>query len=77
VAARGWTDEELAHLAPMRRAAFVGNPAQVGAALRQLASTYSLDELVINTWAYDPAVRRRSYELLAAEFELPRWPTPA
>ena len=29
-----------------------------------------LDEIVINTWAHDPAVRRRSYALLAAEFGL-------
>ena len=29
-----------------------------------------LDELVVNTWAHDPAVRRRSYALLAREFGL-------
>ena len=31
---------------------------------------WSLDELVILTWAWDPLVQRRSYELLAQAFEL-------
>ncbi|MCK7493788.1 MAG: hypothetical protein MZW92_22500 [Comamonadaceae bacterium] len=30
----------------------------------------ALDELVVNTWAHDQAVRRRSYALLAQEFGL-------
>jgi hypothetical protein len=29
-----------------------------------------LDELVVNTWAHEPAVRRHSYALLAREFDL-------
>ena len=29
-----------------------------------------LDELVVNTWAHEPAARRRSYALLAREFGL-------
>jgi hypothetical protein len=33
--------------------------------LRALAQTLGLKELVINTWAHDPQVRRRSYALLA------------
>jgi luciferase family oxidoreductase group 1 len=70
IAARGFSEAELAMLAPMRSKAFVGSPATVGAKIRQLASDYGLDELVINTWAHDPAVRRRSYALLAAEFGL-------
>jgi hypothetical protein len=27
-----------------------------------------MDEIVVNTWAHDPAVRRRSYALLAEWF---------
>jgi len=57
-------------LAPMRSKAFVGTAASVGAKIRKLASDFELDEVVINTWAYDPAVRRRSYALLAQEFAL-------
>lgn len=54
--------------APSR--AFVGEPDEVGRRLRALAATLELDELVINTWAWHPGVRRRSYELLAREFAL-------
>jgi hypothetical protein len=35
-----------------------------------LAASLGLDELVVNTWAHDPAVRRHSYALLAREFAL-------
>lgn len=65
VAARGFAPEESAALAAMRRAAFVGNGAEVADNLHALADELELDELVINTWAHDPAVRRRSYALLA------------
>lgn len=67
IAAAGFTEAELAHLAPMRRKAFVGTPARVGAQLRALAAELQLEELVVNTWACDVDVRRRSYELLARE----------
>ena len=43
---------------------------QVASRLRELAQRLELHEIVINTWTYDPAARRRSYELLAAEFGL-------
>ena len=70
IEARGFSEAELAMLAPMRAKAFVGSPATVGAKIRKLASDFALDEVVINTWAFDPAVRRRSYALLAQEFAL-------
>jgi luciferase family oxidoreductase group 1 len=54
----------------LRRRAFVGTPQRVGAMLRRLAAELQLDELVVNTWACDAAVRRRSYALLAREFGL-------
>lgn len=67
IAAQGFEpDEELA-LAPMRARAFVGSPHTVGSRLRALASELALDELVVNTWAADPGVRRHSYALLARE----------
>jgi luciferase family oxidoreductase group 1 len=70
IAARGFTPEDWPTVAAMRRRAFVGTAAEVGAQLRELAADLGLAELVVNTWAHDPAVRRRSYALLAAEFGL-------
>ena len=67
---RGFSEAELAMLAPMRSKAFVGAPGTVGEKIRKLAADFRLDEVVINTWAFDPAVRRRSYAVLAAEFGL-------
>jgi len=68
VAARGFTPDEMATIEPMRRKAFVGSARQVADKLRALADELELDELVINTWAHDPAVRRHSYALIAREF---------
>jgi len=70
IAARGFTADEWPTVEEMRRKAFVGTAAQVGAQLRALASELQLDEIVVNTWAHDPQVRRSSYALLAAEFGL-------
>lgn len=67
IAAQGFTERETAQLAPMRRRAFVGSAAQVGAQLRALVAELQLDELVVNTWACDEGVRRLSYQLLAQE----------
>jgi luciferase family oxidoreductase group 1 len=68
--ARGFAPDEWPIIERMRRRAFVGTAPQVGEKLRALAARFDLDELVINTWAYEPAVRRRSYALLAQEFGL-------
>ncbi len=70
IAARGFTADEWPGVEAMRRKAFVGSAAQVGAQLRALALELQLDEIVVNTWAHDPVVRRTSYALLAQEFAL-------
>ena len=70
IAARGFTDAERPTVDAMRRKAFVGTGAEVAAQLRALAGELQLDEIVVNTWAHEPAVRRTSYALLAREFEL-------
>jgi len=70
IAARGFSADEWSTVEAMRRKAFVGTGAQVAAQLRDLAVELELDEIVINTWAHDPAVRRHSYALLAREFGL-------
>ena len=70
IAARGFTADEWPTVEAMRQKAFVGSGAEVAAQLRALADDLELDEIVINTWAHEPKVRRRSYELLAREFAL-------
>jgi alkanesulfonate monooxygenase SsuD/methylene tetrahydromethanopterin reductase-like flavin-dependent oxidoreductase (luciferase family) len=70
VAAQGFAPADAPVLQALRERAFVGTAAHVGARLRALAADYGLAELVVNTWAHDPAVRRRSYALLAQEFGL-------
>ena len=70
IAAEGYSPEEQAFAEGMRRRASVGTARQVADGLRALAAELQLDELVINTWAFDPAVRRHSYTLLAREFGL-------
>jgi luciferase family oxidoreductase group 1 len=70
IAERGFTAEEMRTIEPMRQRAFVGSAAQVAGKLRALASELELGELVINCWAHNPVVRRRSYALLAREFGL-------
>ena len=70
IARGGFTAEETATLEPMRRKGFVGSPATVIPRLQALADELQLDELVVNTWATEPQVRRHSYRLLAEGFGL-------
>jgi luciferase family oxidoreductase group 1 len=65
IAAEGYSAEEWPAVEATRRRAFVGTGAQVAAQLQTLAERFGLAELVVNTWAHEPAVRRRSYALLA------------
>ena len=70
IAARGFDAGEEQSLAPMRARSFVGSVATVRERILRLVDAFQLDELVINTWAHDPAVRRTSYALLAEAFAL-------
>ncbi len=70
VAARGFTADEWPLVDSMRRRAFVGTAADVAERLSRLASALGLSELVINTWAHDPGVRRASYRALGTAFGL-------
>jgi len=63
---------ECATIESLRAKAIVGTATQVASRLRELAATFALDEIVINTWTHDPQARRHSYALLAAEFGLAR-----
>jgi luciferase family oxidoreductase group 1 len=70
VQAQGFAPVDRPTIETMRRKAFVGSAAQVADKLRALAADLQLDEIVVNTWAHDPQVRRHSYALLARELGL-------
>ena len=65
-----YTDSERELIDRLRRKAFAGTAEQVATSLDALGQRLELDEIVVNTWTYDPAARRHSYELLAAAFGL-------
>jgi luciferase family oxidoreductase group 1 len=50
------------------RRGIIGSPATVRAGLDELAEQYGADEVMVVTITHDHGARRRSYELLAAEF---------
>jgi luciferase family oxidoreductase group 1 len=54
------------------RRAVVGSPETVRAQLEALAAEYGAEELIAVTITHDHGARRRSYELLAEAFGLPR-----
>jgi len=57
-------------LAAMRARSFVGSVATARERIDRLVAQFALDEVVVNTWAHDPAVRRTSYALLAQAYGL-------
>jgi luciferase family oxidoreductase group 1 len=67
-AAYSYTDQERATIEKLRSRAIVGTQEQVADRLNEIARQFQLDEIVVVTWTYDPAPRRRSYELLAGAF---------
>jgi len=70
IARRGFDAAEEQGLASMRARAFVGSAKTVSEKIVCLTEAFELDEVVVNTWAHDPAVRRTSYALLAEAFSL-------
>jgi luciferase family oxidoreductase group 1 len=67
-AACAYTDAERAMIEKLRAVALAGTAAQVSEKLHALAHRFALEEIVINTWTFDPQARRHSYALLAKEF---------
>ncbi|MEO8741057.1 MAG: LLM class flavin-dependent oxidoreductase [Casimicrobiaceae bacterium] len=65
-----YTAADLGRIDALRRKAFAGTATQVATRLADEAKRLALDELVINTWTFDPAARQRSYALLADAFGL-------
>lgn len=66
----GYGDAERATIDSLRSKAIVGTGAAVATRLRELATKFALDEIVVNTWTHDATARQHSYQLLATEFGL-------
>ncbi len=64
-AARVLSPAQEARIGQMRERAIVGTGAQVVEGIDRLARTLEADEVAVVTATHDPAVRRRSYELVA------------
>lgn len=69
-AAWPYSNAERARIAEWRKHYFIGTPASVAAKVLATAARYDADEVLTVTWAHDPSVRRRSFELLAGAFGL-------
>jgi luciferase family oxidoreductase group 1 len=67
-AAYPYSDSERSMIEKLRGIAMVGTAAEVADRLSALARKHELDEIVINTWTFEPQARRHSYELLARAF---------
>ena len=67
-----YTDAERLMIDKLRSVALVGTGAQVSEKLNALAQRLELNEIVINTWTFDPRARRHSYSMLADAFGLAR-----
>ncbi|HUP21709.1 MAG TPA: LLM class flavin-dependent oxidoreductase [Thermoanaerobaculia bacterium] len=65
-----YTDGELELRDRLMRRAFVGSPQRVRARIEDFVAEHHLDEVILLTITHDPDARRRSYELVAAEFGL-------
>jgi luciferase family oxidoreductase group 1 len=69
-AERPYDSAEQIEQRQLRERAVVGSAQQVRDKLLRLAGELQVQELVVVTWAWDPAVQRRSYELLAEAFQM-------
>ena len=69
-AAHSYTEMETFRIAQLRQKEFVGTGPGVAARIKDLAEQLQVQEVAVVTWAYDEEARRRSYALLAPEFDL-------
>ena len=70
IADAAYTEADMERLHQLRQIAIVGDADNVSTELRNIATAYDVNELVILTWTYEQTDRRRSYELLAGAFNL-------
>ena len=75
-ARQAYGDAEQGLVERLRATALVGAAEQVATRIEELARRFGLDEVVVNTWTFDPAARRHSYGLLADAFRLDRNEAP-
>ncbi len=68
--AHTYTRDERRLIEAGRRSRIVGAPEQVKRRLLELAGQYGVDEILVLTVCFDPAARRRSYQLLSEVFDL-------
>ncbi|WP_428486122.1 LLM class flavin-dependent oxidoreductase [Rhodopila sp.] len=71
-AAQPFSEAEQARIEQLRTRSFYGTPDVVGTKLRAMADFHGVEEIAVLTTLHDPEARRRSYTLLAREFELQR-----
>ncbi|GAA1629965.1 MULTISPECIES: LLM class flavin-dependent oxidoreductase [Brevibacterium] len=60
----------LAFIEDFQQVRAVGSPQTVVTALQEIIADLGVDELIITTYTFDPAMRARSFELLAEAWEL-------
>ena len=60
-----YSEAERERVAKIRSRAYAGTPDQVVARLAEMAAGLGVEEVVVLTTLHDPAIRRRSYALLA------------
>ncbi len=65
-----FTAQQAARIEANRSRHIVGTPEMVRERLTAMMEECDVEEFVVNTIVHDPAVRRRSYELLAQAFDL-------
>jgi luciferase family oxidoreductase group 1 len=63
--------------APQGRRTIVGSPETVEAGIREVATAYGAQEVIVVSITYDHGARRHSYELIAEAFGLDRAPDAA
>ena len=73
-AAHVYSLDERRRIDALRQHAMVGTGPQAAGKIKAVADSLGLDDIVVNTWAFDPAVRHRSYALLAQAFALQQEP---
>ena len=69
--------DQKSEMQALRAQALIGNAQETADQLRSLAAGLAFDELVVCTWTHDPAVQRRSFELLAHAFGMVAAPSNA
>lgn len=64
-----WAPHEEQMAASALRVSAVGTPAEAAEFLRTFAASYGVDEVILTGYSHDPALRERSFSLLAEEWE--------